>query len=50
MVVQTVPKLRDEGKPFIRREADYFVMRELHLLNLPKPPGGDKRYVAALPP
>jgi hypothetical protein len=41
VVVQAVPKLRDERKPFIRREAGDFVTRELHRSSLPEAKGGD---------
>ena len=34
VVVQAVPKLRDERKPLIRREASDFVMREIHRSSL----------------
>jgi len=34
VVVQAVPKLRDERKPLIRRESSDFVMRKLHRSSL----------------
>jgi hypothetical protein len=48
VVVQAVPKLRDERKPFIRREAGDFVMREVHRSSLPEPKGGDNGASVAL--
>jgi hypothetical protein len=41
VVVQAVPKLRNERKPLIRREASDFVMRELHRSSLAETECGD---------
>jgi hypothetical protein len=41
VVLQAVPKLCDERKPFIGREAGDFVTRELHRSSLPEAKGGD---------
>ena len=37
VVVRAVPKLRDQCKPFIRRQAGDFVMSELHWFRLAEP-------------
>jgi hypothetical protein len=37
VVIQAVPKLRDQSKPFIRGEAGDFVMSELHWFRLADP-------------
>jgi transposase len=46
---ETVPKLRDERKPLIRREAGDFVMRELHRSSLPEAERGDNGARVTLP-
>jgi hypothetical protein len=48
VVVQAIPKLRDERKPLIRREAGDFVMRELHRSSLAEAECGDNGARVAL--